>query len=494
MASLEQAAPEKAQGKVIDARTARLAVTAIFFINGMLVANWFARIPDVKLALGLREGPLSIALLCSAVGALIAQPTAGVVIGRLGSRAVTTAMALSFCIAFILPGFATSLPLLMLALFFFGATNGALDVAMNAQAALVEHRYRRSIMNTFHGFWSVGGLLGAAVGGLAAARGLTVSTHFILAAAVGVIAMFVASRSLIPDRPVPGAAAGSEGHAPAFALPTKALIPMGIVALCALITEGAIGDWGAIYLREGLGSSAAVAAFGYSIFALLMAGGRFTGDWLTTRFGSGHIVRAGGGLVIIGIGLVLAILSGFTQVNLNYISDNKMEVLTSVNLEIEPTFLTIGPAHMATGINNYVYLHKFFENGAFFEKLELVKKGDYFSMVSDVGISDTHLAVLTENKLFLEAFWNSKTIDDVFLKSDQYPLSTVASVFKSGFKEFKKIPNPDAAGDAVAAKVVVSRNATAARDRVVVRWRMVGSLIVGPSAPVTSGWVSNHPL
>ena len=305
MASLEQAAPEKAQGKIADARTARLAVTAIFFINGMLVANWFARIPDVKLALGLREGPLSIALLCSAVGALIAQPTAGVVIGRLGSRTVTTVMALSFCIAFILPGFATSLPLLMLALFFFGATNGALDVAMNAQAALVEHRYRRSIMNTFHGFWSVGGLLGAAVGGLAAARGLTVSTHFILAAAIGVIAMFVASRSLIPDRPVPGAAAGSEGHAPAFALPTKALIPMGIVALCALVTEGAIGDWGAIYLREGLGSSAAVAAFGYSIFALLMAGGRFTGDWLTTRFGSGHIVRAGGGLVIVGIGLVL---------------------------------------------------------------------------------------------------------------------------------------------------------------------------------------------
>lgn len=305
MASIEQAAPERAPGKIDDARTARLAVTAIFFINGMLVANWFARIPDVKLALGLREGPLSIALLCSAVGALIAQPTAGVVIGRLGSRTVTTVMALSFCIAFILPGIATSLPLLMLALFFFGATNGALDVAMNAQAALVEHQYRRSIMNTFHGFWSVGGLLGAAVGGLAAARGLTVSTHFVLAAAIGMIAMFVASRRLIPDHPVPGAAAGAEGHAPAFALPTKALIPMGIVALCALVTEGAIGDWGAIYLRESLGSSAAVAAFGYSIFALLMAGGRFTGDWLTTRFGSGHIVRAGGGLVIVGIGLVL---------------------------------------------------------------------------------------------------------------------------------------------------------------------------------------------
>lgn len=308
MATLEQAAPDKAGGTIADARTARIAVTAIFFINGMLVANWFARIPDVKLALGLGEGSLSIALLCSAVGALLAQPTAGFIIGRTGSRIVTTVMSLAFCAAVILPGFATSLPLLMLALFFFGATNGALDVAMNAQAALVEHNYRRSIMNTFHGFWSLGGLLGAALGGLAAASEMAVSTHFIAAAALGALAMFVATRRLIPDGPAPGATeGGAEGtaHAPAFALPTKALLPMGIVALCALVTEGAIGDWGAIYLREGLGSPAAVAAFGYSIFALLMAGGRFAGDWLTTRFGSGHIVRAGGGLVVIGIGLVL---------------------------------------------------------------------------------------------------------------------------------------------------------------------------------------------
>ncbi len=307
MATLEQAAPDKTGSKILDARTARIAVTAIFFINGMLVANWFARIPDVKLALGLGEGSLSIALLCSAVGALLAQPTAGFVIGRVGSRTVTTVMALAFCAAVILPGFATSLPLLMVALFFFGATNGALDVAMNAQAALVEHQFRRSIMNTFHGFWSLGGLLGAVFGGLAAARGLTVSTHFIAAAALGAVAMFVATRRLIPDGPAGFAAGGAAegGHAPAFALPTKALLPMGIVALCALVTEGAIGDWGAIYLREGLGSPAVVAAFGYSIFALLMAGGRFTGDWLTTRFGSGHIVRAGGGLVVIGIGLVL---------------------------------------------------------------------------------------------------------------------------------------------------------------------------------------------
>jgi WD repeat-containing protein 19 len=98
----------------------------------------------------------------------------------------------------------------------------------------------------------------------------------------------------------------------------------------------------------------------------------------------------------------LAILSSFTMVNLNYITDGKMDTLTTHNLEIEPTFLNIGASHLAAGVNNFVYLYKFFENGAFYQNFELIKKGDYFSMVSDAAISDTHLAVMTENKCYIE--------------------------------------------------------------------------------------------
>lgn len=294
------AAEQSITGAIAPPRLARVAVSMVFFANGALIANWFARIPDIKQQLGLNEGALSVALLSLAVGALIAQPTAGWAISRVGSRKVTTAMALAFCTMMLLPGFATSLPWLVVALLLVGATNGALDVAMNAQAALVEQRYQRPIMSSFHGLWSVGGLIGAALGAVAVAGGLAVSTHFMVAAAITAVLMIVALRGLISDGPAPAS------HEPAFALPTRALLPMGIVALCALICEGAIGDWGAIYLREGLGSPAAVAAIGYSIFALMMAGGRFAGDWLATRFGSGHVVRAGGALIVAGIGLALA--------------------------------------------------------------------------------------------------------------------------------------------------------------------------------------------
>lgn len=98
----------------------------------------------------------------------------------------------------------------------------------------------------------------------------------------------------------------------------------------------------------------------------------------------------------------LALLSSFTTINLNYIVEGKMDPLTTHNLEVEPTFLSIGETHLVTGMNNYAYLYKFFENGEFYQTFDLVKKGDYFAMIQDAQVSDSHMAVLTENKCYLE--------------------------------------------------------------------------------------------
>ena len=282
-------------------RLARLAVATVFFANGAMLATWFARIPDVKQRLDLSEGVFGLALLAMAVGALLAQPATGWAIGRVGSRRVTTVMALLFCLVAAAPGFAPSLPLLMIVLAVLGACNGGLDVAMNAQAALVEQQYGRSIMNSFHALWSVGGLSGALLGGWVASQGVPLPTHFVIAAIGAAGMMLVAVRGLVPDQGVPA----SHGEGAAFTLPPRALVPMGIVAFCALVCEGAIGDWSAIYLREDLASPPGLAATGYAVFALVMAGGRFTGDWLTTRLGPALIVRGGGLLVVAGMGLAL---------------------------------------------------------------------------------------------------------------------------------------------------------------------------------------------
>jgi MFS family permease len=280
-------------------RPARLAVALIFCLNGAALANWIARIPDVKLRLGLSDQLLGVVLFFAAIGALLAQPAVGWLIGRVGSRRMTTIMVMAFCLSVILPGLANSAPTLMAALFVLGACNGGLDVAMNAQAALVEGRYGRPIMTSFHGLWSIGGLLGAALGGLLAARAVAMPFHLVGVAVVATAVALPATRWLLAD-------SGTHAAGPSFALPPRALLLLGFIAFGVLMCEGAIADWSAVYLRESLGTAPGVAAIGYAVFSLLMAAGRMTGDGLALRLGPAAVLRGGGVLVALGITLAVA--------------------------------------------------------------------------------------------------------------------------------------------------------------------------------------------
>ena len=278
---------------------ARLVVAIIFCLNGLALANWIARIPDVKQQLALSDQRLGLVLLCVAAGALVAQPMVGWLIGRVGSRRMTTVMLIGFCLSIVLPGLAADMLLLMGALFIFGACNGGLDVAMNAQAALVEQRYARPIMTSFHGLWSIGGLVGASIGGLIATQGVSVRAHLFGVAIVAVIIAVLATRWLVVDDDV------RHESGPSFALPPRALVLLGLIAFGVLFCEGAIADWSAVYLRESLHSSPAIAATGFAVFSLLMAAGRLTGDALALRLGPALVVRGGGALVALGIGVAI---------------------------------------------------------------------------------------------------------------------------------------------------------------------------------------------
>jgi MFS family permease len=280
---------------------ARVAVAAIFCLNGLALANWIARIPDAKARLALSDGTLGFVLLFAALGALIGQPTTGWLVGRFGSQRVTTALALVFALTLAPLGMVSSVPQLMAALLVMGMFNGGLDVAMNAQAALVEKAYGRPIMASFHGLWSVGGLAGATLGGAVLAQGLALGPHMLAVSALALVGLALATRWLVPDA---GSGTGESG--PSFALPPRALLLLGAVAFGVLFCEGAIADWSAVYLREGLGSPAGLAATGYAVFALLMAAGRLSGDWLTLKLGAGRIARGGGALVALGVALAVA--------------------------------------------------------------------------------------------------------------------------------------------------------------------------------------------
>jgi MFS family permease len=282
-------------------RQARLAVSVAFLVNGFGFANWAARIPAVKDHVGLSTGALGVALLSSALGAVVAMPLAGALLVRFGSRTLTRLTLALFCVALPLPALAGSLPALMVALALLGMTTGSLDVSMNAQGVVIEQRYGRPLLAGLHGLWSLGSLVGAPIGGAAAGAGISPLVHLLTVAAVVLVAGMFVTRRLLPG------GADHDRTASRFVRPTRALALLGAIAFCALLSEGAAYDWSTVYLRDSLGSSEGLAVSAYAAFALTMTVGRLVGDRLRARFGSRALLCSAALIAAAGLGAGLAL-------------------------------------------------------------------------------------------------------------------------------------------------------------------------------------------
>ena len=297
-------------------RATRIAVLSLFLLNGVGIASWAAQVPYIKEKFALSEAVLGLALLAIAGGSVSALLFGGQIIARFGSRAITIAGAFGFCAALALLLTVPTFPLLLVVMACFGASIGAMEVALNVQAIGVEERYGRPIMSSFHALFSVGGLFGAALAGIVLSQGIAAPAHMV-GVAIGLTLLAAISIGyLLP------ADAGQGDSGPAFALPTGPLLGLSVLAFFCLVAEGAMADWSAVYLRDRLGSDAAFAATGYAAFSIAMAAGRFGGDALRARLHAVPLVRASGALAAVGLGLSLlvpqplVVLAGFACVGL----------------------------------------------------------------------------------------------------------------------------------------------------------------------------------
>ncbi|GAA3356748.1 MFS transporter [Saccharopolyspora gregorii] len=283
------------------ARRARWAVTAYFVVSGFALATWTARIPTIKQDLGLDDGGVTLALFAVAAGSVLAMQVCGHLTDRFGSARVVPPAGVLVALSGLAPGLADGLGTLVAGLVVFGAAHGTIDVAMNSHAVRVEQRYRRPIMSTFHATFSLGGLLGAGSGALAAHLGVSPAAHFALTGAVLLALSLLARPALLPPEPAPPAADG----------PRVRGFPMAIVFLGALgffcsVGEGSMADWSSVYLHDELGTGTGFAALGYAVFSATMGLFRFLGDGLVRRFGPVPLVRVCG--VVAGSGLGVALL------------------------------------------------------------------------------------------------------------------------------------------------------------------------------------------
>ena len=298
------------------------AVALVFATNSIVFGGWFVRIPEVKERLALSEGELGIALLGLPVGSLFIMLLTGSLVARFGAGRTTLVATLAFCASVVTPALAVNLWTLFVALLLVGFCSGAMDVAMNAEAAAVEERLGRPIMAACHGFFSLGGMIGAGLG--AALVALNVPLVLNLAATGLVMATLVISQRKVLIGAAPVEQTSAEEAEVTFALPRGVLFGPAVMAFCVLVGEGAIADWSAVYLKENLLASAGVAGLGYAVFSLTMAVGRFLGDDFSARFGDGQVVRGGALLAALGLGLAVlvplpfAAIVGFAAVGFGY--------------------------------------------------------------------------------------------------------------------------------------------------------------------------------
>jgi MFS family permease len=328
---------------------ARLAVLVVFATNGVVFGNWAVRIPAVKAALGLSNASLGAALLVPAVGALISMPLVGALSAHRGSRVATSITGLAFLLIPGLLGVAPSLPWLVPVLLLFGFAFGGLDVAMNAQAVIVERAIGRPVMSSFHAAFSGGALVGSLTGALAAGAGLSVAVHLAVVGLVLLLICLPLVRWMLREP------ASEETRGPLFAWPRGRLLPLAAIALVVLMAEGAVADWSAVHLRQDLGAAAGTAGLAFTGFSLTMVLGRLVGDRVVAAWGRVATVRASalvamaGGIVVVLAPSIPVVVVGFAAMGIGLACTVPLVFAAAAGNDPEP-----GPALAAVSTPGYV--------------------------------------------------------------------------------------------------------------------------------------------
>ncbi|MFF6879140.1 MFS transporter [Streptomyces sp. NPDC012474] len=281
----------------------RIALTVFFALDGFVFAGWVVRIPAIKAQTGASASALGLALLGVSAGAVVTMTLTGRLCRRFGNHRVTVVCAVLLSLSVALPPLTHSALTLGLVLLLFGAAYGGINVAFNSAAVELVAALGRPVMPSFHAAFSLGGMVGAGLGGLLAGA-LSPTRHLVLLTLVGLLVTAAAGPTLLrheppkpPERELPaeGAPRRPDGR-------TRGLvIVFGVIAGCTAYGEGALADWGALHLEQDLHASAGAAAAGYSCFALAMTLGRLTGTTLLERLGQTRTVVAGGSTAAAGM-------------------------------------------------------------------------------------------------------------------------------------------------------------------------------------------------
>ena len=285
--------------QAISNRTRRIVLSGFFFFTGICFASWASRIPDVKMQLGLNDAQFGGMLLFLPLGSFLGIPISGSLTSLYGSNRMLKIAAVLYPIALIMLGLATNTWQLGICLFFFGMAGNLYNVSVNTQAVVLAKSFEKSIISTFHGFWSLAGFAGGLVGGFFVANEMSVLSQFIVVAGVSYLFLVFAHSYLLQSEK------NKQSLNKMWNKPSPLMLQFGFIALSNMICEGMMFDWSGVFFQDVAKVSNELRTVGYISFMACMTTGRMFADKLITYWGARKQLMLSGLLVT--IGLIIAV-------------------------------------------------------------------------------------------------------------------------------------------------------------------------------------------
>lgn len=288
-------------------KAARWTIYFAFVYNGTSMGLFVSRLPDIRNYFGLSNAQLGLVTFIGSLGIFFAMKPAGHWAAKYGSSRVLVHATWAYGLSTILLGLLLSVPWLIGTLFLTGFLVAVHDIAMNSHATAIERISNKSLMNSFHARFSVGGLVGAAIGGTFSQLEISYLTQAIMLAVISVASVPILQKNLLPPK--------VDIHEEELAPKENRERPhvfywLGLLGFAASVCEGAAADWGAILLRDTWQASPFISTIPFIAFSAAMVIGRLSGDRITDRFSRETVVKFGG--YIAGIGLASGLFIGET--------------------------------------------------------------------------------------------------------------------------------------------------------------------------------------
>jgi MFS family permease len=301
--------------KLIFAQSKHFAPALVFASLNVVFGTWAIYIPSIKAKLEINEGQLGLAIFYMALGTLTMIVLAPKIINRFGVGKATAYGIFIFLFSFIIPFIAEQYSWLCVGMYIVGACSGFTDVAMNALVTEIEKNDNVHIMSANHGFFSLGGFLGAGIGGFFLPKELMPINHLLVVIAILLVLNIIFVSKYINVSSI------KFDETPFQFKKLKPLFVIAIIAFFIMASEGAIVDWSALYLEKVSLAELSWIGLGYTVFSGTMAFGRFLGDDISIRFGSRSLILVGLLFGILGFGCVLLVepilaIAGFGLVGL----------------------------------------------------------------------------------------------------------------------------------------------------------------------------------